>query len=346
MAITAKTQKIRKQILRDVRNHPQDIVRHICELFDISRQAVNRHMQALISEDKLVSYGTTRNKTYSLGPVRENQYLFNLKDKKVDEHKVYTQHFSWLVDDLSTDIEDIIFYGFTEMVNNVIDHSEGETCTIYMDRDHKNVTIFIVDDGEGIFKRIMRLCDLPDPRQSIVELAKGKFTTDPQNHSGQGIFFTSRMFDFFVIESKGLKFTHHDGDEFDFFDEVQDRISDLGTVVFMALKLDSKRKMKEVFDQFTSGEEDDFAFNKTIIPVRLAKFDKELLVSRSQAKRLLTRIENFKYVVFDFESVEAIGQAFADEIFRVYQLRHPEIIIHYTNVEPNVESMIKRAKVS
>jgi hypothetical protein len=88
---------------------------------------------------------------------------------------------------------------------------------------------------------------------------------------------------------------------------------------------------------------DEFQFNKTIIPVRLAQYGNEKLVSRSQAKRLLARIERFHYVIFDFEGVSAIGQAFADEIFRVYAQKHPKITLLSDNMEPNVNKMVSRA---
>ncbi|MBN9460136.1 MAG: STAS-like domain-containing protein [Burkholderiales bacterium] len=72
-------------------------------------------------------------------------------------------------------------------------------------------TIRISDDGEGIFTRIKRLCQLDDERQSLLELAKGKLTTDPERHSGEGVFFTSRVLDRFAIQSGGLSFSHHKG---------------------------------------------------------------------------------------------------------------------------------------
>lgn len=114
----------------------------------------------------------------------------------------------------------------------------------------------------------------------------------------------------------------------------------------MYISLDSTRTDKEVFDEFSGGEDEDYAFNKTIIPVNMARIDKENLVSRSQAKRLLVRIENFKYVFFDFENVESIGQAFADEIFRVYRRRYPEVSIAHKNANDAVRAMIKRAESS
>lgn len=99
-----------------------------------------------------------------------------------------------------------------------------------------------------------------------------------------------------------------------------------------------------MFDDYAGPEE--FQFNKTVIPVRLAQYGNEKLVSRSQAKRLLARIERFQFVIFDFEGVSAIGQAFADEIFRVYAQAHSEIALLPDKMEPNVEKMVSRAIAS
>lgn len=52
------------------------------------------------------------------------------------------------------------------------------------------------------------------PSHAILELSKGKFTSDPARHSGEGIFFTSRMCDKFEILSKGLFFSGHDGSDY------------------------------------------------------------------------------------------------------------------------------------
>ena len=45
-------------------------------------------------------------------------------------------------------------------------------------------------------------------------------------------------------------------------------------------------------------------------------------------------------VIFDFDEVDKIGQAFADEIFRVYQNKHLDISLEYENVSLEVEKMI------
>jgi anti-sigma regulatory factor (Ser/Thr protein kinase) len=343
MTQRARGKQIRRQILRDVKYHPQDIALHISEIFSISRQAVYKHLKKMVDEDWLATSGSTRNKKYTLGPRRENQNIVSL-DGEASEHSIYTRDFEWVIEGTPKNIEDIIFYGFTEIVNNSIDHSEGKHCAISIKRTKESINITISDDGEGIFKRITRIKKLSDEKQAILELHKGKLTTDPENHSGQGIFFTSKMFDEFYILSHGLIFNHTHEYEFDVMSDHNINIDDSGTTVIMRIAMNSTRTDKEVFDKFTGGEEDDFAFNKTIIPVNMARINKENLVSRSQAKRLLTRIENFKYVYFDFKDVESIGQAFAHEIFKVYRSRHPDIFIAYQNTTNDVLAMIKRAE--
>ena len=82
-----------------------------------------------------------------------------------------------------------------------------------------------------------------------------------------------------------------------------------------------------------------------MVPVRLAKVGDENLVSRSQAKRLLQRVEKFRHVVLDFSGVGGIGQAFADEIFRVFANTHPDIELLHLHAVPEVQQMIRRAEV-
>ncbi len=69
----------------------------------------------------------------------------------------------------------------------------------------------------------------------------------------------------------------------------------------------------------------------------------ETPMARSQAKRLLARLDRFEDVVLDFAGVESIGQAFADEIFRVFAADHPAVKLQATNTTPAVDRMIRRA---
>ncbi len=84
----------------------------------------------------------------------------------------------------------------------------------------------------------------------------------------------------------------------------------------------------------------DFGFTKTTIPVRIMQYEGESLVSRSQAKRLITRFEQFQEVVLNFEGVKIIGQPFADEVFRVFRNEHPQTHIHPINTNEDIDKMI------
>jgi hypothetical protein len=197
---------------------------------------------------------------------------------------------------------------------------------------------WISDDGEGIFARIKRLCQLDDERQSLLELAKGKLTTDPERHSGEGVFFTSRALDHFVIQSGGLSFSHHKGGLDFLFDH---RGVHHGTTVVLRHAHTSSTDLKQVFDEYAAPEE--YTFSKTVVPLRLAVYGNENLMSRSQARRVLTRVERFRTVVLDFDQVEFVGQSFADEVFRVFARQHPDMEIIPIHTNAAVGQMVARA---
>ena len=110
----------------------------------------------------------------------------------------------------------------------------------------------------------------------------------------------------------------------------------------MQIATTSTRTASEIYAQFTNAPED-FDFSKTVVPMKLASYGGEQLVSRSQAKRLIARFERFRTVILDFSGVEEIGQSFADELFRVYGNSVPDIQLIPTNMTEQVERMWLRA---
>ena len=241
---------------------------------------------------------------------------------------------------MADNVLDIWSYGFTEMFNNAIDHSDGSFIGVQIRTTATTTEMMISDNGYGIFKKIQSAMGLLDERHAILELSKGKLTTDPTRHTGEGIFFSSRMFDVFDILSGGVYFSHKFGDAEDWISERNNASS--GTWVWMRLNNHTARTTKEIFDRFSSG--DDYGFTKTIVPVRMAKYGEDKLISRSQARRLLARVELFETVLFDFSEVESIGRAFADEIFRVFALRHPSIELLAIRANSATKRMIARTK--
>jgi anti-sigma regulatory factor (Ser/Thr protein kinase)/biotin operon repressor len=337
--VRAGGELVRKFIIDNLAAHPRDIVRLTSEKFECSRQAVHKHLQRLIEDGSVNEGGQTRNKSYSLAPLtsESKQYLLS---SEVTEDAVWREDILPLLGKLPENVLHIWQYGFTEMLNNVIDHSGASAVSISLAKTAASTTITIYDNGVGIFKKIQAALSLFDERHAVLELAKGKFTTDPANHSGEGVFFSSRMFDEFIISSGEVYFSHQ-------FDEKEDWILPAspatgGTRVKMELYNHTARTTKKIFDKFTS--DDDYGFTKTVVPVKLMRYGDDNLVSRSQAKRLLARFDRFKTVVLDFSGVAGIGQAFADEVFRVFKNKNPGVEIVPIHLSPEVKKMVSRAE--
>jgi len=70
------------------------------------------------------------------------------------------------------------------------------------------------------------------------------------------------------------------------------------------------------------------------------------LISRSRARQVLAGLEKFKSVILDFDKVPTVGQAFADEIFRVFKAKYPDISIKPINMNEAVTFMIGRVEKS
>jgi anti-anti-sigma regulatory factor len=54
------------------------------------------------------------------------------------------------------------------------------------------------------------------------------------------------------------------------------------------------------------------------------------------------RAAQFRTVVLDFEGVALVGQAFADEVFRVFATAHPQVQLRRMNVSEEVERALVR----
>lgn len=90
------------------------------------------------------------------------------------------------------------------------------------------------------------------------------------------------------------------------------------------------------------ADDSDHTLDETVVPLRLAQHEGEKLVSRAQAKRISHRFERFKQVKLDFEGVDEIGQAFADELFRVFASAHPAVQLTPINASDSVAQMVRR----
>jgi anti-sigma regulatory factor (Ser/Thr protein kinase) len=266
------------------------------------------------------------------------------KIEGLKEDKVYRDIVAGFIRDVPDPARECFEHAFMEMMNNAIEHSCGTEVSVCLNKREDSIDFVIRDDGVGIFAKISEALNLDEKRHAILELAKGKFTTDPTRHSGEGIFFASKFADLFLISSDGIIFvTEPDSEKLR-----QTFLVNKGTMVVFEVKLDHRQPLKDLFEQYTviTEEPEDSGFIYTEIPVKLLEYGEErpIFLSRSQARRLLVGFDRFKVVRLDFSGISTIGQGFADEIFRVFKNNHPDVELVPINCSEAVHQMIRHVE--
>ena len=336
----SRPEKIKEFLLANIPDHPKDIVPLTARQFKVTHTTVHRHLNKLLMQGEVIKTGKTRGASYYLNSSLRKELTFPIKPG-LEEHQVWMDFFHDAFSILPENVYSICNYAFGEMFNNAIDHSQGKTIAVTSKIIGDLVEIRIFDDGIGIFKKVKDALGLENERASILELTKGKFTTDPDNHTGEGIFFTSRAVDMFVIASSDLGFIK-DNLEDDWFIETPDKPVK-GTGIALQIHLNSNKRLEEIFRQYSTLDEEGIQkFDKTHIVVELSKLDQDRYVSRSQAKRILIGLEKFNHIVLGFRNIKTVGQGFVDEVFRIFQKKYPVTKIEYTNANEDVRFMIER----
>lgn len=304
----------------------------------ISRQALNKHLKELIKDGKITKEGRTRGVKYHYAKLKQEitqkfkkEYLL----RGLEEDAVFKNIDMRLKLNkaLQENVLGITRYAFTEILNNAIEHSKSRKCLIETALDSYKYGFKVRDYGIGIFHSIAAKFNLHDESDAVGELIKGKKTTSPKRHTGEGVFFTSKSADIVSFRSHkiNLIFNNVKNDIF-----VEEGKFIRGTEVIFKIGINSKRKLEKIFN-FYAPREFGFKFEKTKVWVKL--FQREYS-SRSEAKRLLAGLDKFKVIVLDFQGVGSIGQGFADEIFRVFQGEHPDILIKIERLSPLLKPMI------
>lgn len=263
------------------------------------------------------------------------------KNSNLDEEIIWKDFISSQTQDANDNCKKIIRYAFTEILNNAIDHSMSEFIDVTIFVSNLGYIIFIDDKGVGIFKKIEEAFNLDNRKLAVFELYKGKVTTDSKRHSGEGIFFSSRVCDRFDIFSDDLLFMSLNENDYIRDDMKHNKNPGEGSLIIMRFLKDSDKNLKATMDKFT--EMDTFGFNKTIVPLKPLELGYDTtLVSRSQAKRLLAGLDKFSKIILDFNGIQRIEQGFTDEIFRVFVNDHPNVDIEVQNANEDILNMIKR----
>ncbi len=341
----------KEKILELIEKQGKVTSREITEKIGVSRQYVNLVISELVGEDRVIKVGTTRyafyvSKTYMNEHPEAVPNIFKKKylNQSLEEHKVFLEIEDRLprLKELPENVRSIFTFAFSEIFNNAIEHSESKIISMEVTMRDRFLSFVINDAGVGVFRNIMKKRNLKSEIEAIQDLLKGKTTTIPKSHSGEGIFFTSKAGDMFTLDSFGQMLLVNNLSH-----DISARTTSAikrGTRVVFKINADSDRHLNDIFKKYTNlNNESDYGFDKTEIRVRLFTSG-GVHISRSQARRILAGLDKFKVVLFDYENVPLVGQAFADEIYRVFQERHPDIRLENENISEGVSFMIERAK--
>ena len=343
-----KRESIKRYMLEKIRLDDVEFIQKTTYNFQISVTTVKRYLHECL-ENQIVFKDDVSACGYCL---HKEEYCFTYSAKDdLNEDDIYYEDISPLLQELSDEAKRIWCYAFMEMMNNAIEHSGCENIFCRVVKDVLYTEITIADDGIGIFKNVQNYLTTTLEKKAtyqdaLTELYKGKLTTASRNHSGEGIFFSSKIVDEFAIWSDNAVYVQGVQERTRFVQShliaYYTKMQKIGTAVMMKLYNQTKRQLGEVFDLFAPIEE---GFIKTRIPIKEVCQEGEPM-ARSQARKILWRLEQFKKVELDFSGVDFMGQGFADEVFRVFKERCPEIEVVAINACPRVLGMIKHVQMA
>ena len=332
----------KEKILSHLKSSAPSTGKQLSQYLSISRQALSIHLKELIAAGKVIKTGSTKNAQYYPGDATLPSSTFSrpVQLGSTDESIMYDIMSTTLnlKSELKPNVDSIIHYAFTEMLNNAIDHAKTDLGRISVTLEPGTINFEIRDYGIGIFHSIASKFQLEDEHAAMLELIKGRITTMPSAHTGEGIFFTSKIADTFELRSHriGMEWDRNKDDTF-----VSQIRSLKGTLVRFSIRRTARQMLEEVFDEF-APQDYDYQFQKTRILVKLLQSE---YISRSEGRRLTHNLHKFREIMLDFKGVNSIGQGFADEVFRVFKNQYPEISINVTHTNSVVNAMIQHVKV-
>jgi len=340
----AQRQTIINSLVSEIGKDPYSMrfsVEEFADAHGLSIQSVYRYLDALEAESIIKKQKNGRENKYHLV---DTAYSFRYPIANLAEDVVWKKDIRPLLQGMPEITVRNCNYAFCGILNNAIDHSESAEVEVSVNINAFRVSIQIKDNGIGIFSKIASAMQFEEKRFSILELEKGKFTTEPESHTGEGLFFSAKAVDVFGIFSDGLLFSvnnHLDYQREQIWGFKQPAKPEPGTIVIMEVFRDQSIPLPEILDQYTQ-ESDQYGFTKTIVPVNSLEYGDPhpTYVTRSQAKRLVARLERFGSIELDFSDIDEIGQGFADEVFRVFHIKHPNSQIIATKYNQRVGKMI------
>lgn len=323
------TQSITAAALR----HGEHLPAHLMSQLGVSRRRALALLRKLEALQWLQIGGTRRRRTYSPGPLRQvvQRYALQGLQEDVPWRRDFAPQFA-----LPAAVQRMAQHAFTELVNNAVDHSGGGSVTVSMRQTPLQMQLLVSDDGCGLFDRLAQSFALDDPGLAMLELSKGKLTSDPARHSGHGLFFTSRLADVFDIHANHAAFQCRSWERRAW--HAGRPVARSGTSIYLAISLDTPRTLASVLQ--AHGSPAGCGFDRTVVPLHLLAGTGPALASRADARRVATRLAQFQHAEIDFDGIAEVGHGFADELFRVFRHQHPALQLVPVGMNPGVQALV------
>jgi anti-sigma regulatory factor (Ser/Thr protein kinase) len=321
--------------------HGDDLPAHLMQRLQLSRRQVMLLLKRLQAMQWVQSCGTPRAPRFVPGPLRQVVKRYTLAG--LQEDGPWRQDFAPCFT-LPPALQAMAQHAFTELLNNAIDHSGGTSVTVSMRQTPLQLQLLVSDDGVGLFRRVAESFDLAEPAVAMLELTKGKLTSDPDRHCGHGLFFTAQLADVFDLHANTAAFQRRSWDGGHW--HAQRPATRAGTSIYWAVAMDSSRTLESVLQAHSSSGRS-YAFERTRVPLSLlAAPGARQLASRAEARRVASRLEQFAAVELDFTGIEQLGHGFADELFRVFGRRHSQLALQPAGMTAPVAAMIEAVRAA
>jgi len=320
------------------REHSLDLAAHLEERTGCSHRAAVAALRRLVEANWLSRSGTARRPVYGPGLLRQvarSYTLYGLQED-IPWQRDFAPNF-----DLPKHVARMIQHGFTELVNNAADHSGGSSVTVSLRQTPSHVQLLVSDDGCGVFDKICEAFDIADAQHAMLELSKGRLTSQPEMHTGRGLFFSSQLADVFDIHANNTAFQRRAWESGGW--QKGKPLPRQGSSIYMAIALDTKRTLDQVLEAW-SIDGTGIEFDQTTIHLRLLAGPGQPLDSRAQARRVVARLPMFKRAEISFEGVNDVGHGFTDELFRVFGRAHQEVELVPTHMTPRIAALVKSAR--
>lgn len=319
-------------------DHPEDLAGWLGTRLSTSRRSAQAVLRKLEAAQWLRREGPARHPVWRPGLLRQVVRHYPLQG--LPEDRPWRSDFAPYFQ-LPGHVQRMAQHAFTELVNNAVDHSGGTQVTVSMRQTPTQLQLLVSDDGCGLFRRIEDSFDIAEPAMAMLELAKGRLTSQPRRHCGLGLLVTAQLADVFDVRANAHGFQRRAWSEAPWHAMPQPALARRdGTTVYLAVALDTERTLDSV-QRSLSADGRSLAFDRARVPLRLvAEAPHQVLASRSEARRVAARLAGFRRAEIDFTGLPEIGHAFAHELFAVFREENPGLDMVAIGAAPPVAEML------